>query len=214
MTELDVDSLYAIFSDPEVTRYWNTPPWKDRQAATRLLTEIRNAFKNRQSIDWGIARQTDNKLVGTVTLFHLESNNYRAEIGFALGRAYWGNGYAQETLQALLAYAFHELGLHRIEADVEPRNAASIKLLRRLGFREEGYLRERWLVNGEVQNSLLYGLLRKEWNGGDAVYQVLPTEPDSECSVTALQTLMKNGLGSLRLARLNVRRPFRSLRRY
>jgi RimJ/RimL family protein N-acetyltransferase len=63
----------------------------------------------------------------------------------------------------LLAYAFDELDLRRIEADVDPRNAASIRTLERLGFRREGYLRERWRVNGEVQDALFYGLLRREW---------------------------------------------------
>jgi ribosomal-protein-alanine N-acetyltransferase len=209
MTKQDVDSLYGIFSDPEVTRYWNSPPWKNRQAAIRALAETHDGFKNREFMEWGIARQTDNQLIGTATLFNLQSNNYRAEIGFALGRAYWGSGYMQESLQALLAYAFNEMGLHRIEADVEPRNAASIKLLRRLGFREEGYLRERWLVNGEVQDALFYGLLRKEWNSVATVYV-------SECSVTRPATaatrrklvfasiLIITALGGSRLARWNV----------
>jgi len=69
----------------------------------------------------------------------------------------------QETLKAVLAYAFEELNFHRIEADVDPRNAASVKTLERLGFQREGYLRERWQVNGEIQDSLFYGLIRPDW---------------------------------------------------
>jgi RimJ/RimL family protein N-acetyltransferase len=63
----------------------------------------------------------------------------------------------------LLNYSFNELNLHRLEADVDPRNAASIRTLEKLGFRQEGYLRERWLVGGGIQDSLFYGLLRSEW---------------------------------------------------
>ena len=84
-------------------------------------------------------------------------------MGYALGRAHWGNGYIWEALNALLAYAFEELGMHRIEADVDPRNAASIRTLERLGFVREGYLRERWHVGGEIQDALFYGLLRSDW---------------------------------------------------
>lgn len=69
----------------------------------------------------------------------------------------------REALTALLDFAFGALDLHRLEADVDPRNAASVRTLERLGFRREGYLRERWLVGGEIQDALFYGLLRREW---------------------------------------------------
>jgi RimJ/RimL family protein N-acetyltransferase len=69
----------------------------------------------------------------------------------------------QEALKALLDFSFTDLNMHRIEADVDPRNASSAKTLERLGFQREGYLRERWLVGGEVQDALFYGLLRREW---------------------------------------------------
>ena len=70
-----------------------------------------------------------------------------------------------EALMAVLKYAFEVLNLHRIEADVDPRNAASIKTVERLGFKREGCLRERWQVNGEIQDAFFYGLLRPEWVG-------------------------------------------------
>ena len=63
----------------------------------------------------------------------------------------------------LLAYTFQELALHRIEADVDPANGASIRVLERLGFQREGYLRERWHVGGKVYDALFFGLLRREW---------------------------------------------------
>jgi RimJ/RimL family protein N-acetyltransferase len=159
----DIESLFKIFSDPEVMRYWSTPPLKDLDAARELLNDMRDKFQRKLFFQWGIALQTDNTLIGTSTLFHIEADNHRAEIGYALGRAYWKKGYIQEALTALLGYAFGELNLHRIEADVDPRNEASIRTLERLGFTREGYLRERWNVCGELQDALFYGLLRHEW---------------------------------------------------
>jgi RimJ/RimL family protein N-acetyltransferase len=167
ITEQDIDALFTIFSNPEVMRYWSSPPLTDHKAAGRLLEEIHDNFHRRLFFQWGIARRTDDLIIGTSTLFHIESNNYRAEIGYALGRAHWGNGYMQEALKALLGYAFSELDLHRIEADVDPRNAGSIRTLERLGFQKEGYLRERWKVDGEVQDALFYGLLRREWEAAN-----------------------------------------------
>jgi len=67
------------------------------------------------------------------------------------------------ALQALLQYAFQTLDLNRLEADIDPRNRASARTLERLGFQQEGHLRERWIVNDEISDTFLYGLLRREW---------------------------------------------------
>jgi len=163
ITEKDVDVLYRIFSHTEVMQYWSTPPLADRNAAVKLLHEIHDGFRRHALLKWGIVRRTDDAFIGTTTLFNLDLGNHRAEIGYGLGRAHWGKGYMNEALQALLAYAFEELALHRIEADVDPRNSASIRTVERLGFQREGYLRERWQVNGEIQDTLFYGLLRPDW---------------------------------------------------
>lgn len=165
ITQDDVDSLYSIFSDAEVMRYWSSPPLAGREEAATLVDKIHDNFRERTYFQWGIARQTDDRVIGTTTLFHLDLSNRRAEIGYALGRDHWGQGYIQEALNALLAFAFNELNLHRLEADVDPRNARSIRTLERLGFQKEGYLRERWHVGGEIQDALFYGLLKREWKG-------------------------------------------------
>jgi ribosomal-protein-alanine N-acetyltransferase len=161
----DTNAFYAIYSHPEVMRYWSTPPLADREAAANLIEKIQEDWKRRVILKWGIALRTDDQLIGSLTLFNLDFNHRRAEIGYALGRDHWGKGYMNEALMAVLKYAFEVLDLHRIEADVDPRNAASIKTLERLGFKREGYLRERWQVNGEIQDAFYYGLLRRDWVG-------------------------------------------------
>jgi RimJ/RimL family protein N-acetyltransferase len=163
MSEPDIDALYTIFSNLEVMRYWSFPAIPDRNAATLMLKEIHDGFKTRALLKWGIARRIDDAVIGTVTLHNLSFDNRRAEMGYALDRAQWGQGYMHEALQALLGFAFGALDLHRMEADVDPRNIASIRTLERLGFQREGYLRERWQVNGEIQDALFYGLLRPDW---------------------------------------------------
>ena len=165
ISDKDTDEFYAIYSNPEVMRYWSTPPLPDREAAANLIKKIHEDWKRRVILKWGIALRTDNQLIGSITLFNLDFNHRRAEIGYALGREFWGQGYMNEALMALLKYAFEDLNLHRIEADVDPRNTASIKTIERLGFQREGYLRERWQVNGEIQDAYFYGLLRQEFSG-------------------------------------------------
>ena len=169
LTDEDTAALFSIFSDAEVMRYWSSPPLTETEGARKLLAHIHDCFRQRTLFQWGIARRTDDYVIGTCTLFHLDTQNRRAEIGYALGRQHWGQGYMQEALGALLGFSFDTLNLHRIEADVDPGNAASIKTLERMGFQREGYLRERWLVGGEIQDALFYGLLRREWQGRGAV---------------------------------------------
>ena len=86
----------------------------------------------------------------------------RAEIGFGLQSAYWGKGYMSEAARAVVDCGFDVLRLHRIEADIDPRNRASARVLEKLGFVREGLLRERWIVDGEISDSAIYGLLRTD----------------------------------------------------
>lgn len=158
----DVPRLFEIFSNPQVMRYWSSPPLQDVSGAEALLREIRQLFESRTLFQWGVALKEDDRVIGTCTLSSLSESNRRAEIGYALGRAWWGKGYMKEALPALLRFAFSTLDLHRIEADVDPRNTASLRSVESLGFRREGYLRERYFVNGEVQDAVIYGLLRTE----------------------------------------------------
>ena len=170
LTGADAPALFSIFSDPEVMRYWSSPPLADMEGARGLLADIHEYFRQRTLFQWGIARRADDRVIGTCTLFHLDTANRRAELGYALGREHWKQGYMQEALGALLGFSFGELNMHRIEADVDPRNVSSAKTLERMGFQREGYLRERWLVGGEIQDALFYGLLKREWpsDGGAA----------------------------------------------
>lgn len=163
ITPDDVDDFFAVYSNPEVMRYWSTLPLPNREAAEKQINEIHEGFKRHELLKWGIVLRADDTLIGSVTLFHPDFTHRRTEIGYAIGRAFWRKGYMNEALTAVIGYAFDVLEFHRIEADVDPRNAASIRALERLGFQREGYLRERWQVGGEIQDALLYGLLRPDW---------------------------------------------------
>ena len=167
MTERDIDALFAIFSNPEVMRYWNAPAMLERSEAVSLLKRVQVTYAQRTAFRWGIARREDDQIIGTCSLFHWEEDSRRAEVGYALGQAYWGQGYIQETLRAVLDYGFGTLNLHRIEAEIDPENVASVRAVERMGFVREGLLRERWLVEGKTSDSLMMGLLRREWDAID-----------------------------------------------
>lgn len=111
----------------------------------------------------GIELSESSRLIGTCTLFEINDQCRRAELGYMLGSFAWGRGYMREALRSFLSHAFTEMNLNRIEADTDPRNEASQKLLSSLGFTKEGHFRERWIVDGEVSDSAMFGLLHREW---------------------------------------------------
>jgi [ribosomal protein S5]-alanine N-acetyltransferase len=159
----DEDALFALHSDAEVMRYFSEPPWTDPERAVRQIDDDAAGFERGDFFRFAIVLNETQSLIGNCGLFALHRQNRRAEIGYALQRQHWGKGYMKEALGALLAHAFVDLDLNRLEADIDPRNTASIVCLERLGFLSEGYLRERWIVGGEVCDSALYGLLRRDW---------------------------------------------------
>lgn len=165
LVDADVPALFDVFSDPEVMRYWSAPPFNSAADAERLLRDIQESFRTRRLFQWGIAQLADDRIVGTCTLFRLDTIHRRAEVGFALARTCWGRGLASEALTAALRFAFESLQLHRIEADADPRNERSLRLLQRHGFQREGHLRERYHVGGEIQDAVILGLLRSDWQG-------------------------------------------------
>lgn len=166
LTAADAPALYDIFSHPDVARYWSTPAYTELRQAEELVDEIHDFFAAGTLFQWGVAERGTDRVIGTTTLWQIDAGNQRAEIGFALARDRWGQGYMLEALRTFLGWCFDELDLRRIEADVDPGNAGSLRLLERLGFQREGYLRERWNTGGTIQDSVFLGLLARELDRG------------------------------------------------
>jgi [ribosomal protein S5]-alanine N-acetyltransferase len=163
LTLADAPPFFAIFSNAEVMRYWSSPPLAAMAQAEEKIASILAHYEAGDLFQLGVIRKSDAQLIGTCTMHQIHLQNRRAEIGYALGRPYWGHGYMNEAMRAMVDHAFGPLQLHRLEADIDPRNAASARSLARLGFQCEGHLRERWIVGDEVSDSALYGLLAREW---------------------------------------------------
>jgi len=159
----DAEALFAIFSDPAVMRYWATGPWTTLEQATTSIRDTQRDYRDGGALRLGIEINGEPGLVGTCTLFGLHRTNRRAELGYVLAQRCWGRGYMHEALGAFLKHAFGALDLHRVEADIDPRNAPSARALERHGFQREGFLRERWIVDGEISDTVLYGLLAREF---------------------------------------------------
>jgi RimJ/RimL family protein N-acetyltransferase len=164
--ERDAPAQFAIFSDPGVTRYWSSAPWTDIAEAEASIGAALDNYRTGEGLRLGVVLAATGEMIGNVTLHHFSDQNRRCELGYALASAHWGKGYAREALRAALGYGFRVLDLNRIEADIDPRNAASGRVLEALGFRKEGYMPQRWIVQGETADTAFYGLLRQYWDEG------------------------------------------------
>ena len=161
----DFDDFYILHSDPQVMRYWSFPAWTDPAQASDYFAGALAARDAQSMLCWVIASNESDRLIGAVTLSGIDRRQGRAEIGYSLQSAHWGHGYAQEAMRQVLGYAFGALGLRRIEADIDPRNRRSCRLVEQLGFVREGLLRARWSVAGEICDSAIYGLLAQDAKG-------------------------------------------------
>lgn len=157
----DAGDLFALYGDSGVTRYWNFGAWSQLAQAKAWLAE-RMTWGPPAAYPWALADRDNDGLLGTVTLFLLNSRPGRAEIGYSLQSARQGQGLAREGVRRAIAFAFDELGLEHIEADVDPLNEPSWRLLERLGFQREGLLRNRWRIRGAFSDSWIYGLRRPD----------------------------------------------------
>src|SRR5260221_11758275 len=122
----------------------------DRIQAEELIARVRAGYDDGHSLQLGVERKADGVFVGECVLFHFHETSRCAEIGYSLGRPHWGRGYMNEALIALIDVAFGALALNRLEADIDPRNAASERSLKRLGLTQAGFRPDRRIVNAEV----------------------------------------------------------------
>jgi RimJ/RimL family protein N-acetyltransferase len=161
--DADVDDLFALHSSASVLRYWDAPPWSERAVAERFIAACRQMADENTGARLAIDRSPDGVFLGWCVLGRWNPDYRSAALGFCLNEAAWGHGYATEAARAVLQWAFDTLDLNRVQAEVDTRNAASARVLEKLGFLREGTLREDCVVNGEVSDSWVYGLIRREW---------------------------------------------------
>lgn len=161
--EDDFDPLFALHSDPVIMRYWSFPAWTDKAQADDYFARALAARDPESMLCWAITLHGTDTLIGTTTLFRIDRIQGRAEIGYALSSLHWGQGLGREAVALALDFSYDVLDLRRVEADADPRNRGSMRLMQALGFRQEGLLRERWQVGGEISDTAWFGLLAREW---------------------------------------------------
>ena len=180
----DLDDLLEFHSDPEVVRH---VPWpvRDRAATEETLRTKLGQGSWRGPGEWmvlAVELRATSTVIGEVLLKHDSETDRAGELGFALGRAHQGQGYAAEAARELLRLGFEELGLHRITAICIEENTDSARLLQRLGFRREGRTVDSAFHKGAWVTQLLYAITEPEWRAGPGL------DPDVAAVLEVVET--------------------------
>lgn len=162
--QADVPACLRVAQDDAVMRYYGVEPFTAEQQAVDEFEWQHRIFADGTGIRWVITERDRDLYLGDVGYHEIKAQHKRAEIGYKLAPAYWRRGLMTEALTAVLDYGFASMGLNRVEALVDPRNAASAGLLRKLGFTQEGMLREYEYERGSFVDLCMVSLLWREWH--------------------------------------------------
>ena len=159
----DAEAIFAIRGDYEVTKYNIGQAYTSVERARKLIASMAKAYKNQNELRWGITLKADDVVIGMCGYNYWDCVDNRGSIGFDLARAHWRKGIMREALTGIINFGFRNMALNRIEADASIYNDASVMLLRKLGFQQEGHQREQYCEDGNYHDLLLFALLSREW---------------------------------------------------
>lgn len=165
----DADSIWRIGNDPEVLI--NVSPMPSpygHEDAVQLVSFAQQRLLLGEDFHMCI-RLEDKQLVGMCSIAKLDRLNKKVELGYWLGRTYWGNGYAREAIRLIMGFGFSSLEVNRIYATVLVGNDRSIKLLESLGYVREGIERDGIFHMGKFQDDLVFGILKKDYKDSISV---------------------------------------------
>lgn len=161
LVEADKDGIFRLFSNQEVTRYYDFDAFNHRGQSTGLIARQSRRLARGEAIRWGITQRSNDLVIGTVGLV-IDRTNESGGLGYDLARPYWRMGIMYQALTIVIRYAFSSVNLNRLQALVMPENIASLKLLEKLNFQEEGLLRQYLFFKGRYQDMVCLSLLRTD----------------------------------------------------
>ena len=149
-------------SDDEVTRYLRWETHKTVEDSSCIIDTWLKGYESGESYNWAISLESG-ELIGSIGFVEINKTDSRAEMGYCIGRKYWGNGYTTEAAKAVIEFMFEEVGLNRVEAFHSVNNPASGKVLSKAGMTLEGTAKQKCYGKQGFQDCDLYGVIREEW---------------------------------------------------
>jgi ribosomal-protein-alanine N-acetyltransferase len=158
----DSEQLLQIRSNEQVMQFMDSNWLKNIKESGTLIKSFNWDYKHQKGLSWAIIQKHSNRLIGSFAYWRIIKTHGRAEIGYSIHPDFWGNGIMTETFKTLIEFGFNTMKLHSIEANVNPQNEKSIKLLERVGFKKEAHFRENFFFNNQYLDSYIYSLLESD----------------------------------------------------
>jgi ribosomal-protein-alanine N-acetyltransferase len=163
LTMEDAPEVFFLRSDPTILQFLSKEPAANIKEAEDFITLINTNIDNNESILWAIVlKESPEKTIGTICLWRLQKEHYRAELGYVLNPEYWNKGIMKESILCTLDYGFATLGLHSAEARINPDNIASASVLESTGFVREAYFKEDFFHRGKFGDTAVYSRLQRK----------------------------------------------------
>jgi RimJ/RimL family protein N-acetyltransferase len=158
----DLPALFAVDGDEEVVRYTPRTAWKTPADGEAWFDRVTANHQKGEALQFVIVLCESLRPIGTIALFHFNEPVGSGEVGYSLAREFWGKGLTKEAVAAFVNFGFDMMGLQRLDAQLDPRNVASAKVLEYAGFTFEGRQRRNYFAKGELSDTALYGMLRED----------------------------------------------------
>ena len=161
----DAGAMYRNWaSDPEVTKYLTWPTYKSVDTAHEILDLWVPQYQDNTFYQWAIELKEIGEVIGSISVVNFDERVDMAEIGFCIGRSWWGQGMMTEAFRAVIDFLFGEVGVQRIEAGHDPNNPASGAVQRKCGLTYEGTIRRSIRSNQGITDKAVLAILKEEWS--------------------------------------------------
>lgn len=158
----DAAAIQYIRSHAKAMRYMDSRKHENIEDSESFILENLERYALKKGIFWALLYQPLGEFIGDLAIWKIDRKNSRGEIGYTLNPDFWGKGLMTEALTAVINFGFNDLQLHSFEANINPDNENSRRLLTKLGFKKEAYFRENYYYDGKYLDSEIYSLLKQD----------------------------------------------------
>ena len=156
----DAPELFILRTGDKTMEFIDKEKIATVQVAREMIKSMDVQIQNNAAITWGITLPGSAPIIGSIGFWRIVKEHYRAEIGYMLHPDFWNKGFISEAMNAVIDYGFEQMKLHSIEANINPKNLASRRVLEKQGFQQEGFFRENFYFNGKYLDTATFSLIQ------------------------------------------------------
>ncbi len=159
----DTDAIFRLRSNPETMKFIPRPLVTTNEEALEHIAMINSKIDNNEGINWAITLKETSGFIGIIGHYRINPENFRCEIGYMILPEFSGKGFVTEAIKEVVNYGFEKMGMHSIEAILDPGNMASERVLQKNGFVKEAHILENEFFDGKFIDTVIYSLLKRNF---------------------------------------------------